>query len=116
MCKIFGPTADFDLTSCELEAILPGMKSAGEMFADWIERRFDGNQVKAAKELGISPALTSYLKTNGRAPGRALAIRIQEATGIPVTAWASSPVHTSKKQAKKSKRLPKSSQGVNANV
>jgi len=92
------------------------MQSAGEMFADWIERRFDGNQVKAAKALGISPALTSYLKSNGRAPGRALAIRIQEATGIPVTAWTSSPVHKPKKQAKKTRRQPKASQEVNANV
>ena len=92
------------------------MQSAGEMFADWIERRFDGNQRNAAKSLGISEAYVSYFKQNQRAPGRDLAIKLQELTGIPVTAWQSTAVHKSKKQATKRRKERPSSQGFNADV
>lgn len=92
------------------------MLSAGEMFADWIERRFDGNQRKAAESLKISPAYVSYFKSNERAPGRDLAIRLQALTGIPVTAWTSTAVAKSTKKARKPRRNTKPSQGVNANA
>lgn len=91
------------------------MKSAGQLLTEWIEKRFDGNQKTAAKYLGISPAYISYLKDDERAPGRDLAITIQDETGIAVTAWTSRRVNKSKKRRASHKLIAQSSHGVNAN-
>jgi plasmid maintenance system antidote protein VapI len=74
------------------------MKSAGQLLTEWIDKRFDGNQKNAAEYLEISEAYVSYLKDGERAPGRELAIRIQDETGIPVTAWPLRRVHKSSKR------------------
>jgi plasmid maintenance system antidote protein VapI len=91
------------------------MVSAGQLFTEWIEKRFDGSQKKAAKFLHISEAYVSYLKDGVRAPGRDLAVAIQDATGIPVTAWPSSRVNKLKKRQKAQRLTAHVSQRVNAN-
>ncbi len=91
------------------------MKSAGTLLTEWIEKRFDGNQRTAAEYLGISPAYISYLKDDERAPGRELAIRLQDETGISVTAWPSKRLDKSKKRRVSKRVVTQSSQVVNAN-
>jgi plasmid maintenance system antidote protein VapI len=91
------------------------MKSPGQLLTQWIEKRFDGNQAAAADYLGISHAYISYLKDDARAPGRGLAIRIQDETGISVTAWPLPGLSKTKKRRAGRRAVAQSTQGVNAN-
>lgn len=91
------------------------MKSAGQLLTEWIGKRFDGNQTRAAEHLGISEAYVSYLKDGDRAPGRELAITIQDETGIPVTAWPSKRLNKSHKRQRSQRLTAQGSQGVTAN-
>lgn len=47
------------------------------------------SKVEFAKRIGCSRAYVWEIERNGRKPGRALAVRIEALTGIPVSSWDS---------------------------
>lgn len=48
------------------------------LFRDFIEQTFDGNQAKAATELGVSTSLVSRILSGDRNVTPAIAARIEE--------------------------------------
>lgn len=69
------------------------MQSGTEQFREWVARRFVGStrpQRDAAELFGWSETVISKLCSGARLPGLMVAIRIQQVTGIPPTAWVES--------------------------
>jgi transcriptional regulator with XRE-family HTH domain len=64
-------------------------KSGPEQFKDWMKRR-GFNQSETAEFFGWGENVISQFVNGRRSPGLARAIKIEELTGIPVEAWASS--------------------------
>lgn len=64
-------------------------KSGPEQFKDWMKRR-GFNQSETAEFFGWGENVISQFANGRRSPGLARAIKIEELTGIPVEAWASS--------------------------
>lgn len=63
------------------------MQSGASQLAEWIRKR---NEKKAeiARMFGISAGYLSMFLSGERAPGRDVAVKIQDLAGIPVSAWS----------------------------
>jgi transcriptional regulator with XRE-family HTH domain len=83
------------------------MQSGAQQLAEWIRRRSEKKR-EIAELFGISAGYLSMFLSGERAPGREVALRIYEFTGIPVGAWSLRTVHDSDlvavSSASKSKR------------
>ena len=84
------------------------MKSGAEQLRDWIGRRFPNSpkpQRDAADHFGWTEKYISLLVNGKQTPGLPNAVKIEEATGVPVETWvASEPV------IRHAERLPNSMQ------
>lgn len=78
--------------------------TAAQQLRDWIDRR-GFNQVEAADRLGMTEGFISFLLNGHRRPSLAMAVKIEESTGIPASAWVKSARHTSKKARKHSTEI-----------
>jgi hypothetical protein len=92
------------------------MLQGSTLLAEWIERRSFKRQKDAAAFLAISEGLLSMLLSGTRRPGRDLSVRIQEATGIPVSAWVVKSKSQTRKRAPKRKPQVHDFQTVNHNA
>ena len=70
------------------------MQTGTEQFKDWMRRR-GFTQADAARYLEFDAPYISVLATGSRTPGLNNALKIEQLTGIPVEAWASSEVDES---------------------
>ena len=62
------------------------MQHGSHQLRDW-QKRSTLNQRAAALKLGVHYTTYNQFLSGRRVPGRALAVAIQEVTGIPVGAW-----------------------------
>lgn len=65
------------------------MKPAREQFKEWMARR-GFNLTQAAAYLDWDLTFLSKMVNGSRNPGVANAVKLEDATGIPVRAWVSS--------------------------
>jgi transcriptional regulator with XRE-family HTH domain len=91
------------------------MHAGMALLADWVKRR-GSTQHAAAQFLNISESLMSMFLSGGRRPGRDLAVRIQDATGIPVSAWVVKSSPRTKPTSKRRKSEAQTSPEVNGNA
>jgi transcriptional regulator with XRE-family HTH domain len=62
------------------------MQSGAALLKEWVDKR-DYPQTRVAELFGISEGYVSMLLSAERVPGRDLATKIEDLTGIPVRAW-----------------------------
>lgn len=67
------------------------MQLGPEQFKDWMRRR-GFTQADAARYLQFDEPYVSVLLSGKRSPGLTNAIHIERLTGIPVEAWAVTPI------------------------
>lgn len=60
------------------------------MLRAWMQRTGHTKQRDVADLFGVHESYISLFLNYGRAPGRDLAVKIEQMTGIPVRAWMSS--------------------------
>lgn len=81
----------------------PASKSRGsELLADWCSRR-NLSTAEACIALGLNESALYSFQAGRTAPGLRRAIRIQEATGIPVISWIEAPVHVEDAKPKRAR-------------
>lgn len=76
------------LTELTLGHILSGMASGRERLTQWIKRS-RLKQIDAAGELGMDQSYLSRVLSGKQRPGLDTAAKIEQVTGIPTLAWAS---------------------------
>ena len=63
------------------------MRTGAKQLAEWIRKRGD-KKAEVAELFGISAGYLSMFLSGERCPGRDVAVRIQDLSGIPVGAWS----------------------------
>ena len=58
------------------------MEHGATQLADWIDRRFDGNQTDAAEKLGLHKSTLNKILKRTRLPGRQIATTLRDTAGI----------------------------------
>lgn len=91
------------------------MQSGRDQFRAWMKRR-TMNQAEAAKFFGWHESVISQYLSGDRVPATVNAVKIEEATGIPVRAWLLSQSAKAPRRPARPTRKPKSSQGDNRHV
>lgn len=76
--------------------------SGADQFKQWIKVKGFKTKTQAAKFLGLDKSIVTKLANGQRCPGRTNALWLLDKTGIPVSAWESTPAGKSK-----SRRRPK---------
>lgn len=103
----------FRLTYGSLTAYYLDMQHAAEQLRVWQDRK-GINQREAARELGVHYTTYNQFLVRRRLPGRQLAVRIYDLTGIPVHAWTPTLVSKKKKRLSARGRTQQCLQGANA--
>jgi hypothetical protein len=78
--------------------------SGAEQFTQWIKLRKFKSKTAAAAFLGMNKSIVTKLANGRRCPGRTNALRLQDLTGIPVSAWGSETADKSKSRRRAKRR------------
>ncbi len=72
------------------------MEHGASQLADWVARKFDGNQSHAANYLRLHKSVLNKILKRTRLPGRQTATLLRDEAGIPLDAWV--PTRVGKRQ------------------
>lgn len=90
------------------------MEHGSTQLADWIRRKFDGNQSQAANYLGLHKSVLNKILKRTRLPGRQTATQFRDEAGIPLDAWVPTRVGKRKKPQQGQGRNSQQWQAANA--